>query len=57
MAGEEYNAYTIRVDILAFGRGGSDSDPVGARGHSICQQVRAVGRGYRVHHSRDRVQD
>ena len=57
MAGEKHNAYTIRVDILAFGRGGSDSDPVGVRRHSIRHQICAVGCGHRLHRSRDRVQD
>jgi hypothetical protein len=55
MTGREYNAYAVRVDILAFGGGGSDRRPVGIRGHSIRQQVRVVGCGYRLHHSCDRV--
>jgi hypothetical protein len=57
MTGRKYNAYAVRVDILAFGGGGSDRYPVGVRGHSIRQQVRAVGRGHRLHHSCDRVQN
>src|SRR5467141_44727 len=58
MTGEEYdgNAYTVRMDVLAFGGGGGDRDRVDVRRHSVRYQVRAVGRGRRLHRSSDRVQ-
>src|ERR1700726_3852860 len=54
--GEDYYAYAVRVDVLAFGSARGSRDRVGVRRHSVRYEVRAVGRGRRLHHPRDRMQ-
>jgi hypothetical protein len=56
LTGDVCDAYAVRMDILAFGSARGARDRVGVRRHSVRYEVRAVGRGGRLHHPRDRMQ-
>jgi hypothetical protein len=52
LTGEDYHAYAVRVDVLAFGSARGSRDRVGARRHSVRYEVRAAGRGRRLDENR-----